>query len=274
MMREARALLFGATTALSIGWSETVRAAPPWVDRELTLPAGNWAFDFGIGLSHAPGELPPGPPLPFPQTGAGVNAEMGVGLTNRVELGLRTGLRFGDEPERATHGDSFGRLFDRQTFDTGADVFANPELRLRGAIVRERVVEVALEGRVVAPFENGTAGGFLFGVPLAFHLGGYVRLDVGAYVPVIFYTNDTTVDLRLPVDVWIQAGSRLWLGPMTGIEVVRVGQFGSTTNVSLGMGLGYQFTRTLDLKAMFLFPHINGDSDSFGLGVGIEVRID
>ncbi len=245
------------------------QAAPPWVDRPLTLPGGDWAFDFGLGLGHVP--------APRDDLGAGVNAEMAVGLTSRVELGVRTGLRFGDDFERAINGDYYGRLFDRQTFGAGAEgaeAVANPEVRVRGALVRDRIFELGLEGRVVIPFANGSDAGLLFGVPMAVHLGSIVRLDFGAYVPIVFFPHDTAVAIHLPIDVWIQATPRLWLGPMTGLAFERVGDNRGSENVSLGFGLGYQITHYLDFKSMFLFPTINNESRIFGFGAGIEVRIE
>src|SRR5258708_6198383 len=126
--------LAAATVLASSALAPDARAAPPWTERHLTLPSSDWAFDFGLGLAHVPRD-----------SGAGVNTEMGVGLTSRIELGARTGLRFGDGLERSLSGDAYGRLFDRQTFDEGANVLANPEVRVRGGLVREEVVEVALE---------------------------------------------------------------------------------------------------------------------------------
>jgi hypothetical protein len=195
-----------------------------------------------------------------------------VGLASRVELGVRTGLRFGDAADRATQGDSYGRLFDRQTFATGADVLANPEVRVLGALVREEVVELGLEGRVVLPFEPGTAAGVLFGVPLAFHLGSRVRLDVGAYVPIVFFRPAIT-DIALPIDVWIQATRRLWLGPMGGLRIARLGD-ASEGRFSLGFGLGYQITHAVDFKTMLLFPEVNIESRNFGAGAGVQIRIE
>jgi hypothetical protein len=241
------------------------KAAPPWVDRPLTLPSGDWAFDFGLGVGNVPAP---------DDTSAGANAEMAVGLTNRVELGLRTGLRFGDDLDRGINADAYGRLFDRQTFDAGGDVLANPELRVRGALVRHPVVELALEGRLVVPFADNTAAGVMFGVPMAFHLGSRVRLDLGAYVPIVFFRQDAVTALRVPFDVWIQATPRLWLGPMTGVAFDRVGDPNGSTSVSLGFGLGYEITRFLDFKAMFLFPTINDESRNFGAGAGLQVRIE
>ncbi|MGO9838789.1 MAG: hypothetical protein ACLP1X_31810 [Polyangiaceae bacterium] len=242
------------------------KAAPPWVDRPLTLPSGDWAFDFGLGVGHVP--------APVDDTGAGVNAEMAVGITSRVELGLRSGLRFGDDLDRGINADAYGRLFDRQTFDAGGDVAANPELRVRGALVRHPVFELALEGRLVLPFADDTAAGAMFGVPMAFHLGSRVRLDLGVYVPIVFFRDDAVTGIRVPFDVWIQATDRLWLGPMTGVAFDRVGDTNGSTSVSLGFGLGYQITRFLDFKAMFLFPTINDDSRVFGAGAGLQVRIE
>lgn len=261
-------LLSLAALATAVASAPDGRAAPPWVDRHLTLPASDWAFDFGLGVGHEP--------RPRDLTGAGINAEMAVGITHRVELGLRTGVRFGDI-ERGINADDYGRLFDRQTFGGGAEgagVLANPELRVRGALVRDEIVELALEGRIVLPFADNTDAGLLFGVPLSFHLGDRVRLDTGAYVPVIFFPHNARFDLRAPLDVWIQATPRFWLGPMTGLAFNRIGDTNGSTDVSLGFGLGYEITHALDFKAMFLFPTINNDSRIFGAGVGLQVRIE
>jgi hypothetical protein len=269
----------GATVAL-LGIALDARAAPPWVDRPLTLPAGDFAFDFGLGLSHVPVGPPPGLPPDAPgldgSTSAGVNAEMAVGLTSRIELGVRTGIRFDDEFHRSTNADAYGRLFDRETFDEGANTVANPEIRIRGAIVRGPIAEVGLEGRVVLPFADGTGAGLLFGVPLAFHLGDRVRLDTGAYVPVVSPPRaNAAFAVSLPLDVWIQATSRFWLGPMTGFEFTNFsGGGGVFTALSLGMGLGYEITHAIDFKAEFLFPELNQDSRVFGFGAGVQVRIE
>ncbi len=192
----------------------------------------------------------------------------------------RAGIRIGDVASRAINADDYGRLFDRQTLPPGVpgaegdEVLANPELRVRGALVRGGVVELGLEGRVVLPFADGTVAGLLFGVPLALHLGDIVRLDTGAYLPFVFYRNDTMVGLHLPVDVWIQATTRFWVGPMTGLAFDWVGNRRGSSAISLGLGLGYSITRALDFKASFLFPDINDESRVFGAGAGLQVRIE
>jgi hypothetical protein len=261
--------------------SRDAAAAPPWVDRPLTLERGNWAFNVGLGIGHLPDA---NPPPPYADSGAGINAEMAVGLTDRVELGVRGGLRFGDPYERGViSGDYYGRLFDRETFDLGvegAEIPSNPEVRVRGALVRGPVFELALEGRLVAPFAANSYAGGLFGVPMAFHLGERVRMDLGVYVPVVFYPDNNVyggpdVGVSVPFDVWIQITRRLWLGPMLGVAFDRA--FDSPreyTSFSLGFGLGYSITDYLDFKTMFLFRDINHESGVFGVGAGIEVRVE
>jgi hypothetical protein len=273
-MRALLVFLTLAVGAIVLFAPRGARAAPPWVDRHLTLPRGDWAFDFGLGVGHA--RLPD----PAPEdTAAGVNVEMAVGVADRLQIGLRTGVRFGDDFERSIRADQYGRLFDRQTFATGPSVLANPELRVDGAVVRGRVAEIALEGRIVFPFETGTDAGLLFGVPFAFHLGDRVRLDVGVYVPIVVDRPTADVAVDVPVDIWIQASARVWLGPMTGLAfrhvVARPAPLpGPQNDFSLGFGFGYEIVRYLDFKAMVLFPTIAQDSRLFGAGAGVELRIE
>jgi hypothetical protein len=253
-----------ATAALALAAvcaaSAPARAAGPYVERGITLPGRDWAFDFGMGVGRLGG-----PDVTAP----GINAEMAVSPVDRLELGLRTGIRLGDDAKRV-QPDYYGRLFDRQTFDAGGDVFANPEFRVRGALVRAEVVELALEGRIVLPIANNTNVGMMFGVPLQFHIGHRVRLDTGAYIPVVFDPQTQTA-ISAPIDVWIQASRRVWLGPMSGFVL------DTRSNVvdwSLGFGFGYQITGPIDFKAMLLFPDVNHEGRDFGVGAGVQIRIE
>jgi hypothetical protein len=243
-------------------------AAPPWVERHLTMPSGTWAFDLGLGVGHVGG--------PRDNTAVGMNLEMAVAI-DRVELGVRTGLRPGDEPVRGIEADSYGRLFDRQYFDGGANVLANPEFRVRVAILRGPVADLAVEGRVIIPIDPGVAG-LEPGLPLAFHLGDRVRLDTGVWLP-IYTGQDSFVGISVPFDLWFQITPRLWLGPMTGIAANHLGApppapFRNNAYVSFGFGLGYQITHFLDFKTMLLFPDISDDSNIFGVGAGVQIRIE
>jgi hypothetical protein len=260
-----RSLAFSAALASAALLGGEAAAAPPWVDRTLTLPSGDWAFDVSLGIGHVP--------APTDNTGAGVNLEMAVGITDRIELGVRTGLRVGDEPNRGIEADGYGRLFDRQYFDGRDGIVANPEVRITGAIVRTSIVELGVEGRLIVPIEGGSNAGLEPGLPIRFHLGDAVRLDTGVWVPIVV-GNPSALGISLPLDVWIQVARRVWLGPMTGLGVYNVSGQASNTYVSLGFGLGYQISRIVDFKTMFLFPALNDDSRLFGLGAGVQIRIE
>ena len=256
-------LLLGSLLVCAGGHS-TAHAAPAWVERGTNLPKSVWAFDPGLGSAFAD------PPAGDSLFGAGLNLELAVGVLTDLELGFRTGLRLGNDG-RALRADGYGRLFDRQTFGTNNDSVANPELRARGRLVNGSIAELALEGRAYLPIEDYSRFGIMVGLPLLLHLGR-VRLDTGLYIPIIFRER-TEVDVSVPVDLWIQASQRFWIGPMSGVRIYNPD---SRTDVSLGLGLGYQFTHAIDLKVMWLFPGINHSQGarSFGVGVGLQLRIE
>ena len=258
-----RALLCWVTFVACVGATGAAHAAPTWVARGTNLPRGTWAFDPGLGFAYDDY-------LHDSLFGLGLNLEAAVGVLPELELGLRTGLRLGSDG-RVLQADQYGRLFDRQTFGTDHDSVANPELRIRGRLVRGSIVELALEGRVFLPIETYSRFGVMFGMPLLLHLDR-VRIDTGLYVPLVFRER-TQVVVSIPIDLWIQVTSRLWLGPMSG---VRFDNPRDVTDVSLGFGLGYQFTHALDLKTMLLFPGINHSRGArhLGGGVGLQVRIE
>lgn len=235
-------------------------AAPPFVERGITLPRHDWAFQLGLGVAHQSGT----PSF----TGAGANFDVGIGLTESLELGIRTGARFGREA-RLVQADQFGRIPDRQTFGTGTDTWANPEARLRGRMINTSIVELALEGRVVAPIESATRFGAMFGVPLAFHFGSSIRLDAGAYVPVVFH-DPLQGSISFPVDLSFQASPQVWLGPLGGLRFSRPGD---RSDVTAGFGVGYSVTSFLDWKTMAYFPRLE-DTRWFGAGTAIEIRIE
>jgi hypothetical protein len=259
MTSSRHALSVGVVSFLLLSASNA-RAAAPWVDRAITLPGRAWAFNFGLGIGHVPDSgLAPG-----------MNVEGGVSVAHGVEIGLRTGFRF-DGIARAGAADTYGRPFDTlRTFGTGADTVANPEFYIRARLIESQVTEVGIEGRVYAPFSVGF--GVMAGVPLAFHFGRAARLDTGVYVPILFY-DPTQTFISIPVSLWFQTSSRLWLGPMSGLVV---DTRPSRTHVPLGFGLGYSVTSALDFKTQILFRDVaHGDNTGYwGFGAGLEVRIE
>jgi len=261
-----RVLASALFLAVSAGGSAS--AAERWVDRPLTLHRLVFAGDVGMGLGH---RSFPGPNTPS-YTGAGLNLEGAIGITERVELGLRTGIRFGNE-SRAVQADGYGRTLWTETWGTGVDSVANPELRVRWTAYSGSVVEVGLDGRMFMPVEDATRFGVMFGVPLAFHVADFLRIDTGLYIPTVFY-DDTFLAFSLPAYFWFQVNEKLWLGPMSSLRFTNVGNNTSATDFLLGFGLGYQVARAVDLKTMLLFPAIDDETTrNFGAGFGVQFRI-
>ena len=111
-MRYKVALITVTSAALLAASSHA--QAEPFVHRDLTLPGGVWAIDLGLGVGHVDR------PAPVEDiTGLGFNLEVKGGLTPRLQLGLRTGIRVGIDG-RTTQADRYGRTFETETYDTGA----------------------------------------------------------------------------------------------------------------------------------------------------------
>jgi len=67
---------------------------------------------------------------------------------------------------KITQADRYGRTFETETYGTGHDSVANPELRLRWAVAQGSIVQLGLETRAYLPIENGTHVGVMFALPL------------------------------------------------------------------------------------------------------------
>jgi hypothetical protein len=263
MHRSARlaSVAFASLLAATLASARDASAAAPWIYRGLTLPRHDIAVDFGMGYGHGAD----GP------DGLGMNLEMRVGVAHDFELGFRTGFRL-DDGGQFTQADRYGRPFDTETYGTGGDRVANPEIRLRWSMARSYAAELGLELRFYLPIETGTRFGFMVGLPIALRAGP-IRFDTGLYVPILFYDPTWTI-VSIPLHVWIQPSRDFWLGPLLGMRVVNRG--GSDTQYPLGFGMGWQLNRIVDLRMWFVFPDISQDAAArnYGLGVALEVRFE
>jgi hypothetical protein len=248
----------------------TSDAAPPWVDRGMTLERHVFAGDVGIGIGHT--RFDRGPLPDATRTGAGLNLEGAFGITEKVELGLRTGIRIGDDG-RFTQADTYGRTLWTETYGTRTSVVANPEVKVRWALYQGDVVEVGLDWRLYLPFETNSRIGGMFGVPLAFHLGRIARIDTGAYLPTLFY-DPAIVLVTIPGYFWFQVSDKVWLGPMTSLRHRFTPSGGDRTDLLFGFGLGIQVASAVDLKTMVLFPNIDDGTNAFGAGFGVQFRVE
>jgi hypothetical protein len=232
----------------------------------MTLHRLVFAGDVGVGIGHVGYTNAPD------VNGAGMNLEAALGVTERLELGLRTGIRFGNEG-RATGADAYGRTLWTETYGVGNDNVANPELRLRWVAYSGSVAEVGLDFRTYLPVEDGTRFGLMAGVPLALHVADILRIDTGAYIPVVFYEHPFN-GLTIPGYFWFQPTERLWLGPMSSLRFIDPGPGEHHAHLLLGFGLGYQVANAVDLKTWLLFPTADDNLPRhFGTGFGLQFRI-
>ena len=258
-----------ASMAAAVAWSTgaaAAHAAGSWQWRGIVRPNGEVAVDFGLGLGREPI-----PPETGSVTGFGMNLEISGGLGRQIELGLRTGIRMGPDG-RFTMADRYGRPFDTETYGTTRnDTFANPELRMRGALVSGGAAELALEGRAYLPLENDSKFGFMLAMPLMLRVA-IVRIDTGVFFSDVLYDPSYKV-VSIPVAVWFQASSTVWLGPLFGLRVVKVGN-ASYEQYPFGFGLGTMLSHTVDLRTWIWFPDISGSQPSraFGAGLALEFR--
>jgi hypothetical protein len=243
-------------------------AAPRWVDRAQTLPKFVFEGNAGLGVGHRSlrnglGSL----------NGPGLNLEGAFGITDQVEVGLRTGIRMGNEA-RALQADYYGRTLWTETYGVGGSTVANPEARVRWNFYTGRVAEIGLDGRVYLPFESNTRFGAMVGVPFTFHVADFLRIDTGAYVPLVFY-DDAFFAISVPAYFWFQATENFFIGPMASLRFVDPGPGPGDTAFLLGVGMGYQVASAVDLKWWFLMPDVNegGGIRSFGGGFGVGFRI-
>lgn len=262
-----RALGIALSSALALGVLTTsgdAHAADRYVDRAMTLPRLNFAGDVGLGIGHYRYR---------DEIGAGMNLEAALGITNRFELGFRTGIRFGDEG-RVIHADEYGRTNWTETYGTAGGTVANPELRLRWIAYSGSVAEVGLDGRFFLPIENGSNFGMMFGVPFAFHAASFLRIDLGVYMPMIF-DDPARVALTVPAYFWFQATDKFWLGPMTSLRFNFNRPGNDDVDFVTGIGMGYQVASAVDLKWMLLFNRFDDDLlRTIGGGFGAQFRIE
>jgi len=249
-------------------------AAPEWVDRGLTLRQFGVSIDAGLAIAHSD---------QLEASSGGLNLEGAFGILDNLQVGLRFGARFGDTLSKPIQADQYARLFDLETYGTGGDALANPEVRLLGRLLDLSVFELGLEGRVFLPFEAGTRFSFMLGVPVRLHIARILRIDTGVYVPVIFYANPpggaaSTAGANVPAEFWFQVTRDFFLGPIAEVRLNGdQGPFGGDRAAGLlfGVGLGYQISRFADFKTSFVFPRLNGSpGPDFAAGAGVGLHFD
>jgi hypothetical protein len=275
-----------AIGAAGMSLARAAAADAPFVDRPLTLPPLHFSADAGLGFGQGPVPYAADTQGPFDtrtKLGWGSSLEAAVGLPFLGEIGVRVGVRFGDDGVNAGWGlgaDHFARLFDPVLDEPGGSTVTNPEIRLRGTILNAEILELGLEMRVIVPTADGSDLELTPGVPIRVHLPGFLRIDTGVWLPIEFDAA-TSYSVDIPAQLFFQAGDAFF-GPMTGFRYNHPGGgVDSSTDVPAGLGGGYSFdwagpgSGMLDLKVQVRTERIN-DRDwtrYIGGGVGVGLRL-
>ena len=275
-------LVMGSLGATLAGRAE---ADDPFVDRPLTLPPLHFSADAGLGFGQGPVPTPldvqglqPVLTAPPVKVGWGASFDAAVGLPFLGEVGVRVGVRFGQDGVYAgwgTGADHFARLFDPIVGEPGLSTVTNPEVRLRGTVFDLKVVELGLETRFIIPTDPSSDFEVVPGVPVRIHLPGFVRIDTGVWVPLEF-NSDASFTIDIPAQLFFQAG-QAFFGPMTGLRYNHPGAdiADPTTDIPVGLAAGYTLGGVLDLKVQVRTERINDVSWSkyIGGGLGVGLRL-
>jgi hypothetical protein len=237
-------------------------ADPPWIERRQTLPQGEFGVDVGVGIADDARDR---------VVGTGAYLQVNYGITDRIEVSVRDGVRFGKFGQYS-RADQYGRLYTTDGEDTPAPgLVGNPDLVLYFRFLDLGFLEIGAEAEVGFPVEPNTRTSTTAGVALTLHYAPWLRFDTGAYLSTAFYAP-VQADYVFPFELWSQAGKfPLWYGLLTAVQTF---DGSSTVVVPLGLGVGYALTKNIDLRAEALIPQINvtpGVRD-MGFGAGGEVR--
>jgi hypothetical protein len=196
-------------------------------------------------------------------SGEGLDLEEAIGIGHGLEVGARFGAR--PDPGRGTRADEVARGPDTETFGTGIDTWANPELRLRWRAIRWTWGEAGVEDRVVLPIRPSPDVTEVLGVWARLHLAHRLRVEaaLNAAYEVQWLAGGRVLApaLGAPVQLWANVTRRLFVGLLGTVHhAARTPYTDSTTRVELGAGAGHRFPvcdllltlATLDVTAGFI----------------------
>ena len=204
------------------------------------------------------------------------NLEGALGITDSVELGLRTGIRLGDDG-KLVGADAFGRTLFTETYGTGNDAVANPEFRVRWAAYSGRVVEVGLDGRLYLPIEDEHAR--------RPHVRCSARLPHRRLPPDRHRAlsprrlHDPGVDRHQRARLLLVPGLEQGLARSDDRPAARRSRWSRQLARRSARWASASATRSrsaVDLKWMLFAPRVNADRDEprvFGAGFGVQFRI-
>jgi hypothetical protein len=239
----------------------------------LALLRARVAAGFGAAGLVRPG---PGGSTLF-NAGTGINADAALGVGHGLELGARLGARL-DDYGRGLRADEVARGFETETFGTGVNRFANPELRLRWRAARRRWLEAGLDERLVLPTGPDPNVSEVFGAWISAHAPGVARADVGVDGALTWQRFDTGTRvipaLGVPIRLWLNVTRGLFVGGVATSRYDAPTPYTSShLRTTLGAVGGYRFGLCDLMLGAYLIDVVNDGVDRSGLGLSLSCRI-
>jgi hypothetical protein len=227
-------------------------AQTAWVDDGAVLAPREVRVVAEYGLAHLAQGM-------YALLGQGLNLEEAAGVGHGLEVGARFGFRL-DATGRGLRADQTARILDPETFGTGTDAAANPELRARARLARWAWGEAGVEDRLVLPIRRTPDVTEVAGGWLALHWAHLLRLDLGCDLVLgseaFAASRAVQPALGVPAKLWFNVTRSIMVGAIGSIDL-----YGSTayttshTDVLVEGVVGYRLP-FCDVLASVTFPDL------------------
>ena len=169
------AALAGALATLLV--ARAACADPPWTSRRMTLGQGELAGNVGFGFADDAAQ---------DVTGVGLYFQVAYGITDRLEVLVRDGVRFGTYGQYA-RAEQYGRLYSTDgAVSPGPGPVSNPDLVVLWRFLNLGFLELGAEGEVGFPVEPKTNVAATAGLAVTLHYAPWLRFDTGFYTTLAF----------------------------------------------------------------------------------------
>jgi len=269
-----RRLTMGALLATLMLSALPARAQDRRVDDEAVLAALRARASAGFGAAGL--IRPGGGGRTLFNAGTGMNAEAAVGLGRGFEAAVRVGARL-DDVGRGLRADEVARGYETETFGTGINALANPELRLRWRAVRWQWLEAGLDERFVLPTGPDPNVTEVFGIWMSAHAPGRARADVGVDGALTWQSFSTGTQvipaLGVPIRLLFSVTRGLFAGAVVTSRYDAATRYtASYLRTTAGAVAGYRRGACDLTLGAYLLDVVNDGIDRQGLGLGLSCR--
>ncbi len=145
-----------------------------------------------------------------------------------------------------------------------------PTFYLRSRVHHSANLEAAIQTVITVPMVKTSFGdpAISLSVPVRYRFGRRVMIETGLQISVIFDTNDSSVQLGVPLAATVSVTDAFYLSARTGFTSIDVGSRGGVSIFPFGIGAGVTARRTdsdiprADVGLSVFFPSVEGTGRS------------